>query len=180
MKLTHFFSLVCCAWSFGTTFSPNIVHAAEQVVEGTKAPLFEVRNQDGKLFRLADRLGKGWTVLYFYPKAGTPGCTKQACAFRDSIQKIREQNAEVYGVSIDSIADQLKFHKEHRLTFDLLADEDGKITALYGAKMPVMKMAKRWTFVLDESLAIRWVEKDVDPSLDAQKVRDKIVSLQKK
>jgi peroxiredoxin Q/BCP len=180
MSLKRFLTSICCTFSFGTALSSNSALAADPVLEGTKAPLFEVKNQDGNLFRLADRMGKGWTVLYFYPKAGTPGCTKQACAFRDSIQKIKELNTEVYGVSIDSIADQLKFHKEHRLSFDLLADEDGKITALFGAKMPVMKMAKRWTFVLDETLAIRWVEKDVDPSLDAQKVREKILTLQKK
>jgi peroxiredoxin Q/BCP len=180
MRANRFLSLFAAATSLATSLSNGQALATEGIAEGTKAPLFELKNQAGAPFRLADRAGKGWTILYFYPKASTPGCTKQACAFRDAIKKIRELNAEVYGISIDSVADQLKFHKEHHLAFDLLADEKGSVTELYGVKMPVVKMAKRWTFLLDDSLVIRWIEKDVDPALDAQRVRDKIVSLQTK
>lgn len=149
---------------------------ANDVKLNDPAPLFKVKNHTGAEFDLASRKGK-WTVLYFYPKAGTPGCTKQACAFRDSIQKIRDLGAEVYGISTDTIEDQAKFHKEHRLNFDLLADADAKVTALYGSKMPLVKVSKRWTFIIDPQLKIKNVLKDVDPAMDSERVASEIAKL---
>ncbi|WP_409479810.1 peroxiredoxin [Pseudobdellovibrio sp. HCB154] len=151
---------------------------ANEVKLNDPAPLFKVKNQAGVEFDLASRKGK-WTVLYFYPKAGTPGCTKQACAFRDSVKKIRDLGAEVYGISTDTISDQAKFHKEHHLGFDLLADSDAKVTELYGAKMPVVKVSKRWTFIIDPQLKIKNVLKDVDPAMDSDRVVAEIKKLQK-
>jgi len=156
-------------------FATNIVFAGE-IKLNDPAPLFTAKTQTGTDFDLKTRKGK-WTVLYFYPKAGTPGCTKQACAFRDSIQKIRDLGAEVYGISTDTVEDQAKFHKEHQLNFDLLADADAKITNLYGSKMPVVKISKRWTFVIDPELKIRNVMKDVDPVLDSERVASEIAKL---
>jgi peroxiredoxin Q/BCP len=150
---------------------------ANEVKVNEPAPLFSAKTQEGKDFQLASRKGK-WTVLYFYPKAGTPGCTKQACAFRDNIEKIRSQKAEVFGISSDSVEDQAQFHKEHNLNFTLLADPDGKILDLYGTKMPMMKVSKRWTFILDPDLKIRDLQKDVDPVLDSERVAKKIKELQ--
>ncbi len=134
------------------------------------APLFSAKNQDGVDFKLESRKGVGFTVLFFYPKAGTPGCTKQACAFRDSIKVIRDLGAEVYGISADDIHAQKKFHDEHHMTFDLLSDSEGKVIQLYGVKMPVITMAKRQTFVLDKELVIRKHFEDVDPAVDAKNV----------
>ncbi len=144
---------------------------------GESAPSFAAHTHDGKAFSLKDRMGKGWTVLFFYPKAGTPGCTKQACAFRDSIKVIRAQNAEVYGVSADTVADQAKFHKEHSLSFPLIADPKMHAINAYGAKMDGADMAKRWTFILDPQLKVRWLDENVDPVMDAKKVADKLVEL---
>lgn len=149
---------------------------ANEIKLNDPAPLFTAKTQTGTDFDLKTRKGK-WTVLYFYPKAGTSGCTKQACAFRDSIQKIRDLGAEVYGISTDTIEDQAKFHKEQRLNFDLLADADAKITNLYGSKMPVLKISKRWTFLIDPELKIRNVMKDVDPALDSERVASEIAKL---
>lgn len=154
---------------------PFIAQAASLKV-GDPAPLFKVKTQEGKEFDLATRKGS-WTVLYFYPKASTPGCTKQACAFRDKIEKIRAQGADVFGISADTVEAQASFHKEHRLNFTLLADADGKIVEMYGSKMPLMKMSKRWTFIIDPDLKIREVEKDVDPAADAEKVAAMLVRL---
>ncbi|MNK85388.1 AhpC/TSA family protein [compost metagenome] len=78
------------------------------------------------------------------------------------------------------MAEQAAFHKEHSLNFTLLADPDNKIINLYGSKMPMMKMSKRWTFIVDPELKIRWVEKDVDPAMDAKKVADEITRLKGK
>jgi peroxiredoxin Q/BCP len=143
---------------------------------GDSAPLFRTQTHEGKEFDLSSRKGE-WTVLYFYPKADTPGCTKQACAFRDNIQKIRNQQAEVFGISVNSVKDQAKFHEKYHLNFTLLADAKGEVVKLYGTKMPVVNVSKRWTFILDPELKIRAIEKDVDPALDAQKVADLIEKL---
>lgn len=164
-------------WLSALLFMVSVTTLANEVKLNDPAPLFTVKNQTGADFDLKSREGK-WTVLYFYPKAGTPGCTKQACAFRDSIQKIRVLGAEVYGISTDTVEDQAKFHKEHRLNFDLLADADAKITNLYGAKMPVVKVSKRWTFIIDPALKIRNVLKDVDPAMDSERVAAEIAKLQ--
>ncbi|MEZ4814345.1 MAG: peroxiredoxin [Bdellovibrionota bacterium] len=142
---------------------------------GDEAPLFKVLTHEGNEFDLSSRKGT-WTVLYFYPKADTPGCTKQACAFRDNIQKIRNQGADVFGVSADTVKAQSDFHKKHSLNFVLLADAKGEVVKLYGTKMMILKMSKRWTFIIDPELKIRAIEKDVDPALDAQKVADQIAS----
>ncbi len=150
---------------------------AESLAVGQKAPIFQLKAQDGQEVKLLDRQGKGWPVLYFYPKAGTPGCTTQACAFRDAIQQVREQNAEVYGVSTDEVPALEEFHKKHRLNFTLLSDPDASITEAYGVKMPVMKMAKRWTFVIDPELVIRDINDDVDPALDAHIVAERLKQL---
>ena len=160
--LTTFIFTVC--------FTSGITQAAPKELKASdSAPLFKAKIQNGIDFDMSSRKGS-WTVLYFYPKAGTPGCTKQACAFRDSIDKIRKQGAEVYGVSSDSVEDQAKFHKEHHLNFSLVADQDGKILDLYGTMMPSKKMSQRWTFIIDPELKIREIEKDVDPALDSEKV----------
>jgi len=151
---------------------------AETLQVGQAAPTFQLQAQDGNQVSLAERKDKGWTVLYFYPKAGTPGCTKQACAFRDAIKTIRDQNAEVYGISTDEVKSLLSFHEKHKLTFTLLADPDAKITEAYGVKMPVVSIAKRWTFIIDPALIIRQIDNDVDPALDAQKVAESLKRLQ--
>lgn len=142
------------------------------------APVFSVKTQEGKDFNLSSRKGQ-WTVLYFYPKAETPGCTKQACTLRDNIEKIRAQGADVFGVSADSVADQAAFHKNHKLNFTLLADADDAVINMYGVKMPVVKMAKRWTFIIDPELKIRLIQKDVDPVADSLKTADVIAKLKK-
>ena len=153
---------------------------AEKVSVGQQAPLFTLDAQDGSTLDLASRQGKGWTVLYFYPKAGTPGCTTQACAFRDAIKVIRNENADVFGISTDDVEDLQKFHKEHQLTFTLLSDPDAKVTEAYGVKMPIVTVAKRWTFILDPSLVIRQIDDDVDPAMDAMRVAKELQKLQAK
>lgn len=152
---------------------------AAELKAGDAAPIFTAKTHEGKDFDLKSRKGQ-WTVLYFYPKADTPGCTKQACAFRDNIEQIRTQGAEVYGVSTDTVADQAAFHKKHGLNFPLIADADGAVVKAYGTKMPVMSMSKRWTFLIDPDLKIKWIEKDVDPVKDAETIAAKITELKPK
>lgn len=146
---------------------------------GDPAKLFKLQTQEGKTFDLASRKGM-WTVLYFFPKAETPGCTKQACSFRDNIKKIRELKAEVFGISTNNVKDQADFAKAHALNFILLADDKGEVTKEYGSKMPILNMSKRWTFIIGPELTILDIAKDVDPITDAQRVATKISELQKK
>lgn len=144
---------------------------------GDAAPLFKTKTHDGKDFDLSERKGS-WTVLYFYPKAETPGCTKQACAFRDHIEKIRKLGGDVFGISTDTVDAQGKFHENHKLNFVLLADADASVTGKYGSKMPVLKVAKRWTYIVDPELKIRAIDKDVDPVMDALNVAKTIEGMQ--
>lgn len=143
------------------------------------APKFSLKTHEGKDFNLEDRRGK-WTVLYFYPKAETPGCTKQACSFRDNIKKIRNLGAEVFGISTDTVKDQADFHKNHQLNFTLLADDAAVVTTKYGSKMAMMNMSNRWTFIIDPKLIIKNISRDVDPIADSERVAQAILELQKK
>ncbi len=163
MKILNIFCFL-----FFTSISPLLA-----LTENSVIPSFEAKTHDGKVFDSSSRKGK-WTVLYFYPKASTPGCTKQACSFRDSLKIITDLGAEVFGISIDQVADQKKFHQKNKLNFTLLADHDGKIAEAFGVKSPHAGIAKRWTFILDPDLKVRWIGRDVDPSLDAQNVAEQL------
>ena len=115
---------------------------------GDKAPLLEGKDQNGKEWRLTDSLGKKVVLLYFYPKDDTPGCTKEACGFRDRIADLKQQNVEVVGVSFDSPESHQKFISKYNLNFPLLADTDGKIADAYGVRIPDRAMAKRVSFLI--------------------------------
>lgn len=165
--------------SFAMSLSLWFIQPAQaaELKVGDVAPAFTLTAQDGQNVTLESRKGKGWTILYFYPKAGTPGCTKQACAFRDAADNIRKLGAEIYGISTDTVDKQAAFHKEHKLSFALLADPDAKVTDAYGLKIPVVKMAKRWTFIVDPDLKIRNIDTKVDPLLDAKNVGETLKKL---
>jgi len=122
--------------------------AAQTPRVGEKAPLIEGKDQDGKTWKLADEVGKKIVLLYFYPKDDTPGCTKEACGFRDRITDLKKDNVEVIGVSFDSPESHQKFISKYNLNFPLLADTDGKIADAYGVKMPTRPIAKRVSFLI--------------------------------
>ena len=134
------------------------------VAIGAPAPEFELPDQDGQLHSLEDYRDH-WVVLYFYPKDETPGCTTEACEFRDNIFAFRKLNAQILGVSLDDVESHKKFSENHGLPFPLLADSDGKTADAYGVKTKMMgwTVAKRQTFIVDpEGNIARHYEK-VDP-----------------
>jgi thioredoxin-dependent peroxiredoxin len=157
----------------------GVMGQASELKIGDTAPGLNLMTDEGESFDLQSRKGQ-WTVLYFYPKADTPGCTKQACAFRDNLTHIREQGAEIFGVSADSVEELGAFKKKHNLNFVLLADPGLDAIKAYGTKMPEAGMSRRWTFIIDPDLKIRSIERDVDPVLDAQRVAEVLQQLQKK
>lgn len=117
--------------------------------EGDRAPDFVARTSDGSEFRLSDFRGKSGLVLFFYPKDGTRICTAEACAFRDSYQKFQEAGFEVVGISSDSNGSHLEFAAEHRLSFPLLADEDGALRRLFGVPKLLGLLPGRVTYVIN-------------------------------
>ena len=130
--------------------------ANDQLAIGSPAPEFELPDQSGQLHSLEDYRSQ-WVVLYFYPKDETPGCTTEACEFRDNIFAFRDLNAQILGVSLDDIDSHKEFAENHDLPFPLLADVEGQISSAYGVKTRMfgMTVAKRQTFIIgpDGSIA---------------------------
>jgi len=123
---------------------------------GKKAPAFSLKDQNGKTQRLADYQGRP-VILYFYPKDDTPGCTKEACAFRDQYQDFKDAGAEVIGVSSDDEQAHEKFASKHRLPFVLLADRGGAVRKRYGVPATLGLLPGRVTFVIDRQGIVRHV-----------------------
>jgi peroxiredoxin Q/BCP len=148
---------------------------------GEPAPAFELPDQDGRTRSLAEFRGK-WVALYFYPKDDTPGCTRQACAFRDDRQQLAALGAEVVGVSVDDVESHLDFAKEYSLPFPLLADAGGAVAARYGSirDLGLIKFARRNTFLIDPQGRVAKVYLSANPSGNAQEVLDDLKRLQRK
>ncbi len=142
MKRITLMALALCALSHAAS-------AADPPVIGQPAPEFELFDQNGQLHSLEDYRDQ-WVVLYFYPKDETPGCTTEACEFRDNIFAFKKINAQILGVSLDDVESHKKFAENHGLPFPLLADVDGKAADAYGVKtrMLGMTIAKRQTFLI--------------------------------
>ena len=125
--------------------------ADEPPAVGVGAPEFRLQDQTGKWHSLKDYRGK-WVVLYFYPKDNTPGCTTQACEFRDNIFAYREIGAVILGVSVDDVASHKAFSDEHGLPFPILADSGKKTATAYGTLtkyLSITELARRDTFIID-------------------------------
>ena len=149
---------------------------------GTKAPAFNLKATDGSKIRLSELKGQP-VVLYFYPKDDTPGCTKEACAFRDRSSELQDLGAAVLGVSPDDVASHEKFTEKYDLNFPLLADTDHKIAEKYGAwreKNMYGKKSmgiKRSTFLIDANGVVAKVWKAVKVDGHDEKVLEAIRSL---
>ena len=133
---------------------------------GQTAPDFTLQDQSGNPVTLSQFIGHHTVVLYFYPKDDTPGCTKEACSFRDDIARFEALNARVLGVSIDGLDSHRAFAEKYRLNFPLLSDEDHRVSRAYGvfSSFAGFSYAKRTTFVIAPDGTIGRIFTDVDPN----------------
>lgn len=143
-----------------------------------EAPDFIGITDEGKTVKLSDFRGK-YVVLYFYPKDNTPGCTKEACNFRDNMDIISSTDTVVIGVSTDSENSHKKFKQKFNLNFTLISDKDKNISKLYNT-LSITGTSKRITFLIDKNGIIKYVWDKVNVNNHAQEVLEKIKEIQTK
>ena len=136
---------------------------------GAVAPDVRGTDQNGRSVALHDRKGQP-AIVYFYPKDGTPGCTKEACAFRDAFDKFSQRGVTIFGVSRDDEESHKKFREEHNLPFPLVADPDGNVQKAYGVPNKFPGIAERVTFLIAADGRIAKVWPEVDPGVHADEV----------
>ena len=124
---------------------------------GDAAPEFKLPSNAGREVSLSDFRGKSSVVLYFYPKDETEGCTKEACAFRDTYERFKERGAEVLGVSSDTVESHRKFAEHHNLSFLLLSDPHGEVRKVYGVPSTLGFIPGRVTYVIDDQGIVRFI-----------------------
>jgi peroxiredoxin Q/BCP len=149
-----------------------------------KAPEFNLADENNIYHKLADYLGK-WVVLYFYPKDDTPGCTAEACSFRDNLADLKKYGVEILGVSKDSVKSHKKFSEKYNLNFTILSDESLETIKAYGAYGAKKFMGKtfegvlRVTFLIDKKGFIKKKYEKVSPKEHAREILDDIRGLEK-
>lgn len=150
-----------------------------ELAEGNPAPEFALDDQAGKKHKLADYRGR-WLVLYFYPKDDTPGCTREACEFRDDHLRYGKLDTDIVGISIDNSDSHATFAKKYSLPFPLLADPGGKVSSQYGSYFSFgpLKYAKRHTFIIDPAGNIAKFYRSVKPATHSDQVLADLQALQ--
>ena len=146
---------------------------------GDKAPNFSLNDQNSLSHQLSDYKGK-WVILYFYPKDDTPGCTTQACDFRDAVKRIIASKSIVFGLSLDSVESHKKFSEKNSLPFSLLSDSEGLVAKKYNSLNSFLgfKSAKRNTFIVNPEGEIAKIYLSVDPKTHSEMVLNDLSSLQ--
>ncbi len=152
---------------------------AEPLVVGSSAPLITAKNQDSQDVVFGDVYAKGITLVYFYPKAETPGCTKEACSLRDSYATLQGNGLQILGVSRDTPEAQKKFRDNQHLPFTLIADTDGKVAEAFHVPMiPVIGVPMRQSFIIKDG-KVAWASLSAQTSGAAKEVQSALDSLQK-
>jgi peroxiredoxin Q/BCP len=167
MKPSHL--LIALIIALLTAAAPALAGDSPDV--GSPAPDFRLQDQNGDWHALADYRGQ-WLAVYFYPKDDTPGCTTEACNFRDNIYAFRAIGANVVGVSLDDVASHRDFAEKHRLPFILLADTDGEMARAYGVlrDWKLVQIAARESFIVNPDGIIVKHYEDVDPDTHTDEV----------
>lgn len=170
--------LISCLALFLLIFGAPAL-AADLLTEGDVAPDFELNDQHGDLHSIEDYRGS-WIALYFYPKDDTPGCTTEACEFRDNVFAFRDANCQILGVSLDDMESHKEFADKYGLPFPLLADTEGVAASTYGVKSRFLglTMAKRQTFLIDPDGNIAKHYEKVDPDTHSKQILADLALLQ--
>lgn len=177
--MSRLISSLACAVVLAVAMVSGPSARAQSPAAGSAAPEFRLQDQTGRWVSLKDFRGK-WVVLYFYPKDNTPGCTTQACEFRDNIFAFRRADAVILGVSVDDLASKKEFAKEHSLPFQVLADPSKKTTKDYGvltSMLGLMEYSRRDTFIIDPEGRVARHFPKVDPKGHSDMVLAAIKSL---
>ncbi len=151
---------------------------AQDLVAGQVAPDFRLLDQQGQAHALTDFRGR-WLVLYFYPKDDTPGCTTEACAFRDDLRRFHQMQVALVGISVDSVDSHREFARKYALPFPLLADQGGKVASAYGAlwSLGPIRFARRHTFIIDPEGRVARVYRSVKPAGHSGEIIQALVAL---
>jgi peroxiredoxin Q/BCP len=169
--------LRCVAlWAVTMLFSST---QAAELKPGDPAPDFQLLDQHGQQHGLTRYQGQ-WLVLYFYPKDDTPGCTAEACEFRDDLLVLKRMAVAVIGVSLDKVQSHADFAAKYHLPFPLLSDRDGQVARAYGAlfRLGPLRFAKRHTFLVDPAGRIAGIYRKVDPKTHSDQVIRDLQALQ--
>ena len=161
-----------------TVLLSTSVYAGEAPAVGSDAPSFNLQDQNGEWHALADYRGQ-WLAIYFYPRDDTPGCTTEACNFRDNIYAFKAIGAAVVGVSVDDVDSHKKFSDKYKLPFTILADEDGKIAKAYDVlrDYKLLKLASRQSFLISPEGKVAKHYADVNPDTHTDEVLADIKAL---
>jgi thioredoxin-dependent peroxiredoxin len=134
---------------------------------GDSLPAVTAPDQDGKPVNLAEEGKTGYTLVYFYPKAMTPGCTAQACSLRDSYTELQQKGVKIFGVSLDSVETQKKFQVEDHLPFELLSDQDKRVTSAFGVPLMKNSFATRQAYLFKDGKLL-WLDTKASTDKQAQ------------
>jgi len=175
VNLKHVFILMLAS---AVLFAASALLAGDPPAVGSEAPGFKLQDQNGEWHDLADYQGS-WLTIYFYPKDDTPGCTREACNFRDNIYAFKAIGANVVGVSLDDVESHKDFAEKYKLPFILLADTDGEMALSYGVlrDWKLTKIASRQSFIVDPAGNIAKHYEDVDPDTHTEEVLSDLEAL---
>lgn len=168
--MNYFYVLIASVIIIAAGYSV-LARAGDQPAVGSVAPGFELMDQNGKMHTLDSYQGK-WLAMYFYPRDDTPGCTTEACSFRDNIFAFQAIGANVVGISVDDVKSHKKFSDKYNLPFTILADESGETSKAYGVlrDFKLMKIASRQSFIIGPDGKIAKHYEKVDPATHTQEV----------
>jgi peroxiredoxin Q/BCP len=154
-----------------TVLLSSPVFAGDPPAEGSEAPAFNLQDQNGKWHTLEDYSGQ-WLAVYFYPRDDTPGCTKEACNFRDNIYAFKAIGAAVVGISVDDVESHKEFSDKYKLPFTILADENSETAKAYGVlrDYKLVKLASRQSFLINPEGKVAKHYADVDPDTHTDEV----------
>lgn len=155
----------------------TLAAGAETPKVGDSAPAFTAKDQDGKVWKSADHLGKEAVIVYFYPKDDSPGCTREAVGFRDRLEDLKQAGVIIVGVSRDDAESHKRFCDKFHLGFPLLVDTDGRLAEAFGAGVPNQPRSRRVSFLIGRDGKILHVTDNRDASVHLAELKEAVAKL---